>query len=81
MYTSWNLPATIFEKQTILYAFFTTISISSTSDCVVWMIEDEIRKSFISRKVCNKIRDTKAIVPWSDLVWHKATIPKHAFMA
>ncbi|KAG7536847.1 Reverse transcriptase zinc-binding domain [Arabidopsis suecica] len=77
--TGWNLSPARSEKQTLLYAYITTINLSLSSDKAVWMIDEVTQRSFCSRNVWNKIRDPKPLVPWYQLVWHKARIPKHAF--
>lgn len=47
----WNLPPARSDKQTLLYAFITTINLSLNSDNASWMIDDVKQKSFFSRKV------------------------------
>lgn len=64
--------------------FFTLISLLFTSSFLatsqlIWSVENKARKSFSSKEICNCLRIPKPLVSWVHLIWHKETVPKHAW--
>ncbi|VVB04795.1 unnamed protein product [Arabis nemorensis] len=76
----WLVPPTRSENQVQLYALISTIVRTQRSDFPQWLIGDVPQKSFSSRNVWNSIREVHQSIAWFSLVWHKARIPKHAFI-
>ncbi|CAA7051277.1 unnamed protein product [Microthlaspi erraticum] len=79
--TGWTLPPPRSEKQLNLQVFITTLIPSTSSDKTVWLVDEVIQDSFSSRQVWECIREKKPMVPWVNLIWHKARVPRHAFSA
>lgn len=77
----WSLPAARTEKQVHLLTFLSTVNLSHFPDLPVWSIDDCSQKSFISKLVWDSMRIRKTPVLWSGIIWHKASIPHHAFNA
>ncbi|CAA7057486.1 unnamed protein product [Microthlaspi erraticum] len=77
----WTLPPPRSEKQLNLQVFITTLIPSASSDRTVWLVDEVIQDSFSSRQVWECIREKKPVVPWANLIWHKARVPRHAFSA
>ncbi|XP_023644311.1 uncharacterized protein LOC111832174 [Capsella rubella] len=51
---------------------------SSANDTPIWTIDGIPYLSFSSKAVWNAVRISNPVKCWAPLVWHKATIPKHA---
>ncbi|KAF2601029.1 hypothetical protein F2Q68_00009669 [Brassica cretica] len=66
------------ERQLQLVMFVTTIPTYVALDAPSWSVGNVRQKTFISNKVWNAIRHVYPPVSWYALVWHMASIPRHA---
>ena len=78
---NWNLPHARSERQLQLHVYVTTIPLVLASDLPIWSVSGSVHKSFVSKAVWNVIRPLKQVVSWASLLWHKATVPRHATTA
>ncbi|XP_020866212.1 uncharacterized protein LOC110224467 [Arabidopsis lyrata subsp. lyrata] len=74
----WSLPNARTERQVLLLSFISTITMYSSFDTPVWAIDGIPYRYFSSKAVWNAVRISKPENFWAPLVWHKATIPRHA---
>lgn len=61
-----------------LLAFISSLSVSPTSNKLIYSINGTVYSRFISKNVWETTRPTKPQLPWFSLVWLKSYIPKHS---
>lgn len=74
---SWRLPPARSPMMEQLLTYLTSVSLSDVEDKLEWTINGSLQTTFSSSLVYNMIRNPKAKVNWSPVVWIKRGIPKH----
>lgn len=81
--TGWNLRPARSSQAELLHTHLTTVTLPSLNhehDTFMWLIGDEELVSFSTKKTWEVLRQKQARLPWTDHVWYKGAIPRHAFM-
>lgn len=66
------------ERHVEVFSFISSIVPSQSNDYPVWKVDDQIKTSFVSKEIWEKVRIVKPVVPWHSLVWNRVAIPKHS---
>lgn len=77
----WSLSPARTENQVLLYSYILSLPLSLENDFPLWSIDGISQKLFSSKAVWNVIRNGLSVKPWASIIWHKATIPRHATTA
>lgn len=78
----WKLRAPRSKAVVTLHTYLATILIPSevtNEDSTGWFGNDSSCNGFSTSKTCEEVRPRQDKKDWSDLVWYKGSVPKHAF--
>nr|GEU29963.1 hypothetical protein [Tanacetum cinerariifolium] len=78
-YSLWIWPNDWLVKYPILNSIPTPVISDDNSDSLEWRCRDGMGKPFSVHNVWDSIHPRDNPVPWCDLVWFHACIPRHAF--
>ncbi|KAL0644150.1 hypothetical protein Bca4012_042440 [Brassica carinata] len=70
---SWTLPHPCSERQAQLHIYISTLSLGHGM-----RVDGVTRNKFSSKEIWNYARHRRQPRSWTSLVWHSASIPKHA---
>lgn len=79
----WNLRPARSSHAESLQIYLTTVSppsLASDLDSFSWLIGSEELENFSTKKTWEALRQRSDPLPWTDQVWYKGAIPRHAFM-
>lgn len=77
---NWSLPAARSEKQVLIYAYLSTITLSDEEDQYRWEINGTRSLWFCTGDVYREIKFHGPVVDWSKTVWCSRGTPKHSFI-
>lgn len=75
---NWTLPHPRSDRQLQLHIFISTLSLGQGNDTIIWRVNGVKREKFISKEIWNFTRERRQPCDWASLVWHAASVPKHA---
>ncbi|KAF8107081.1 hypothetical protein N665_0126s0001 [Sinapis alba] len=76
----WTLPPARTDKQVLLQAYLTTLSLTDEDDCYEWEINGSILDRFSTGFFYDCLREVTMSLPWTKIVWIKGGIPRHIFL-
>lgn len=79
----WNLRPARSSQAELLHVHLTTVlppSLSTDPDSFVWLIGSEELDNFNTKKTWEILREKSGYLPWTNHVWFKGAIPRHAFL-
>lgn len=76
---AWSLPPARSDAMIQLYAFLTTVQLTSSPDYYEWEINGQVSSTYKTGSVYEYLCDPRPDVNWFDAVWISRAIPRHSF--
>jgi len=80
----WNLRPARSPQAELLHIHLTTVIPPDSThglDSFVWKVGSEEFRSFSTSKTWDSLRQRSALMSWTEQVWFKGAIPRHAFLS
>lgn len=78
---SWLIPPARSELLVNVHATLTTINLNNDEDYYEWEVDGKISNKYSAGTFYEKLCEVGNLVPWYNIVWNKAGIPRHSFLS
>ncbi|XP_019095868.1 PREDICTED: uncharacterized protein LOC109130605 [Camelina sativa] len=77
---NWRLPPARSEAQVSYQAELSALQLTEEEDSHTWWINDRVKDSHSTGRICSALGEELPSVPWHKIVWTSGGIPKHNFL-